>query len=218
MTTGEDRNKDRFKNWQLCGVWKLPFRHHGAMKLTQNWACFTYPCINLFIPTSVTLNTIPRYLNVFTCCSVLRHTCRIQCLGRLERHNASILLVIFVPAWLHAAENRSNACWRPCCEDPPLQHKFARKKHAGHPAVPNNDTLVDASVTVPAMSNPRSACGPVGSFVRPSLGFRCSKRSYILTTCSYFDNLEFDIFDASGSQCHTITSVTIAIRIRTLSV
>jgi len=25
MTTGEDRNKDRFKNWQFCGVWKLYF-------------------------------------------------------------------------------------------------------------------------------------------------------------------------------------------------
>ena len=24
MTIGEDRNKDRFKNWQLCGFWKLP--------------------------------------------------------------------------------------------------------------------------------------------------------------------------------------------------
>ena len=25
QTIGEDRNKDRFKNWQLCGVWKLRF-------------------------------------------------------------------------------------------------------------------------------------------------------------------------------------------------
>jgi len=25
MTTGEDWNKDRFKNWQLCGIWKLRF-------------------------------------------------------------------------------------------------------------------------------------------------------------------------------------------------
>ena len=28
MTTGKDRNKDRFKNWQLWDVWKLPFRDH----------------------------------------------------------------------------------------------------------------------------------------------------------------------------------------------
>jgi len=27
----------------------------------------------------------------------------------------------------------------------------------------------------PAMSNPRPACGPVEGFVRPSLGFGCSR-------------------------------------------
>ena len=36
MTTGEDRNKDQFKSWNLCGLWKYPFRHHGALKVTQN--------------------------------------------------------------------------------------------------------------------------------------------------------------------------------------
>jgi len=41
---------------------------------------------------------------------------------------------------------------------------------------------------------------------------------YILTTCPYFDNLEFDIFDAGGPQCHFITSITIAVRIQTVSV
>jgi len=61
---------------------------------------------------------------------------------------------------------------------------------------------------------------PSESFVRPSLGFRCRKSIllYILTTCSYFDYLEFDICDAGGRQCHFITSVTIPIRIPTLSV
>jgi len=44
------------------------------------------------------------------------------------------------------------------------------------------------------------------------------KVSYILATCPYFDNLEFDIFDAGGPQCHFITSFTMAVRIRTLSV
>jgi len=29
-----------------------------------------------------------------------------------------------------------------------------------------------------------------------------------MTTCPYFDNLELDIFDAGGAQCHFITSVT----------
>jgi len=58
-------------------------------------------------------------------------------------------------------------------------------------------------------------CVEVEGFVRPRLGFRCSKVS--LTTCPYFDNLGFDISDAGVPQCHFITSVTITVRIRTLS-
>ena len=54
--------------------------------------------------------------------------------------------------------------------------------------------------------------------VRPSLVFTVVNVTYLQTTCPCFDNLEFDIFDASGPQCHFITSVTIAARIRTLSV
>jgi len=53
------------------------------------------------------------------------------------------------------------------------------------------------------------SCGPVFSVV---------KISYILTTCPYFDNLEFDIFDKGSLQCHFIMSFTIAVRIPTLSV
>jgi len=59
---------------------------------------------------------------------------------------------------------------------------------------------------------------PVEGFVRPSLGFAVVKVVYILTTCSYFDNLEFGIFDAGYPKCHFITSVIIAVMIRTLSV
>jgi len=40
----------------------------------------------------------------------------------------------------------------------------------------------------------------------------------MLTTCPYFDNLEFDIFVTGGPQCHLIASVTIAVGIRTLPV
>ena len=72
----------------------------------------------------------------------------------------------------------------------------------------------------PAMSNPR----PSGR-MRPRRRFCAAqfrfftvvKVSYILTTCPYFDNLEFDIIFAGGPQCHFITSVTIAVRMRTLS-
>jgi len=44
------------------------------------------------------------------------------------------------------------------------------------------------------------------------------KVSYTLTTTPYFDILEFDIFNADSPQCHFITSVATAVRIRTLSV
>jgi len=35
--------------------------------------------------------------------------------------------------------------------------------------------------------------GSVEGFVRPSSGFGCSKISYILTACRYFENIEFDL-------------------------
>jgi len=60
--------------------------------------------------------------------------------------------------------------------------------------------------------------GPVEGFVRPSLGFRCSKSIPDIDNLSFFDNLEFDMFDAGGPQYHFIVSFTIAVRIRTLSV
>ena len=50
----EDRNKVRFKNWQHCGVWKLPFGDHRAMKLSQKCACFANSWINLLVPSTVT--------------------------------------------------------------------------------------------------------------------------------------------------------------------
>jgi len=37
-----------------------------------------------------------------------------------------------------------------------------------------------------AMSNPRSACGPVEGFVRPSLGFHCSKSTLDTDSLSFF--------------------------------
>ena len=86
MTIGKDRNKDQLENWQLCGVWKLPFCGHRAIKFTQNCVSFTNPCINLLglrFPTHV--NTTPRYLNVSTCWSVLPLTCRIHYLGFAKR-------------------------------------------------------------------------------------------------------------------------------------
>jgi len=64
---------------------------------------------------------------------------------------------------------------------------------------------------------PWAACNPVEGVCGQVQVFAVVKVFYILTTCPYFDNLEFDIFDAGGYQCHFITSVTIAIRIHMVS-
>jgi len=58
---------------------------------------------------------------------------------------------------------------------------------------------------------PKVSCGPNNVFAG-------AKTSYNLRTCPYFDNLECDIFYAGGLECCLITSVTTAVRIRTLSV
>ena len=51
-------------------------------------------------------------------CIAIYSACSTHCLGFLERHTTSVILVlIFIPAWLHEAENRWSALWRLCCED-----------------------------------------------------------------------------------------------------
>ena len=73
-----------------------------------------------------------------------------------------------------------------------------------------------ASVTsiccCPNVVNPLSQTARHSSRSLAEIRFYCStvKVSYILTTCPYFG--------AGGAQCHFITSITIAVRIRTLSV
>jgi len=75
-----------------------------------------------------------------------------------------------------------------------------------------------------ALYNLWAASGLVKGFMQPSYVFPIVKVAYILTTCPYFNNLEFDIFGEGGLQCHFITSVTsatlshLAVRIRTISV
>ena len=60
-------------------------------------------------------------------------------------------------------------------------------------------------VSKPYRVNVAGRISPVKGLVRPSLGFCCSISS-LHTTCPYFDNLNFDIFDAGGLQCHIILS------------
>ena len=65
---------------------------------------------------------------------------------------------------------------------------------------------------------PHAAQSSVEGFALPSLGFTEVKVSCILTTCPYFDYIEFNIFDAGGPQCCFIMPFTAAYRIRKLSV
>jgi len=82
--------------------------------------------------------------------------------------------------------------------------------------------------------NVKTSYVQLAGYMLTSLGF-CFSKSIIhipLTTCPYFDNLVFDIFNAMSSvhlyhvctatlsrlYCHFITSVTNAVRIRTLSI
>ena len=130
MDIGENRNKDRFKNWQLCGVRKLPFCDHRAIKLTQNCVCFTNPCTNLLIPPSSTREYHPEVLELLHLLQcIATHVQRIHHLGFLEGNDTSVFWVlIFVSVWLHAAENWSSACWRPCREDESSTKSFAKSK------------------------------------------------------------------------------------------
>jgi len=59
----------------------------------------------------------------------------------------------------------------------------------------------------PHVAQSKVLCGPC------SLGCRCNK-SILYSDNLYFDDLEFEIFDAGGLQCHFITYVTNAVTIR----
>jgi len=150
------------------------------------------------VSTSVTREYHPRYLNVSTCCSVFPLICRIHCLRPLERHNTSnCLVLIFVPAWSHAAENRPNACWRPCLEEPRMQYQFVRKKQTIHPAVPNSGTLVDESDCLsnscrPGLSNFRRVphkllhnSSRAGHLAQCDFSGICPKWKFLSGSCSF---------------------------------
>ena len=121
MTTGEGRNKDRFKNWKLCVLWKSPFRHYGTITLTQICVCFNNPCINpsvpdlrhSWIPPKKTLTSLLAAVYFRSLAEYLPWAC-------CETKYLHFIVLIFVPARSHAAENRSNACWRSCWEDPSM--------------------------------------------------------------------------------------------------
>jgi len=112
MTKGEDRKKCRFVKWQLCGVWKLPFCDHSAIKLTQNRVCFTNPRIKLLVLPSVTRECHPKVLELLDL---------LQCIAAYLQRTlpwvsgktyASFCCSDFHPAWQHT-DNLKYFTWKP---------------------------------------------------------------------------------------------------------
>ena len=121
MVVGEDRNKNRCKNWQLCGVWNLPFCDHRPRKLTQTCVCFTNLSINLLVLPSVTPESWIPPQGTWTSplaadCSALPLTCSVHWLVFCGEVLPRCLVLICVSAWSHAAENRWSICWRSCLD------------------------------------------------------------------------------------------------------
>ena len=63
---------------------------------------------------------------------------------RKRRYTSVFLVLIFIPFWSQAGEQRSSSCCRLCSE----LHQIAWKQQTVDPAVYNRDTLVDSTVTV----------------------------------------------------------------------
>ena len=95
MTIGEDTDKDRFENWHLCGVSKLPFCDNISIKVILNWVSFINPCIHLLGPLSVTRECHSKVanLNLSNCCSALplRPTFNIYWLGFWRDKRTSVI-------------------------------------------------------------------------------------------------------------------------------
>ena len=106
---GKDRNKDRFKNWRFCCA-GLSFCDHRAIKFTKNCVIVSNLSISLIAPPSATRqyhHYVLEFLHLLQCIPL---TCSIHCLWFVERHNTLVFLVlIFILAWSHAAENWEDA-------------------------------------------------------------------------------------------------------------
>jgi len=137
MTTAEHRNKDWFKKLKVLHSLKAPVssprssKAHAELRLL--YQSVYQPLFSDFrhswTPPQGTWMSPPSAVN-------FRSLAENTALGRLKRHNTSIFLeLIFVPSWSHAAENRSNVSWRPCCEDR-MQYQFSRKKQTVYPQFP----------------------------------------------------------------------------------
>ena len=167
----------------LCGLWKLPFRHHGAIKLTQSCVCFTNPCSTRRVSSSLfrlpsLANTIRMYLNVSTCSSAFPLTCTIQCLGASWETQYLSLFSADFHSCLVARSRRPIKC---------VPKTLLRRSTQAEPNRPQkaNDSSCSfqqwhpsrlvCDCLYPSYVQPAAHMWPSGRFVRPSLGFRFSK-------------------------------------------
>jgi len=82
----------------------------NTIKLTQNFVCFTNPCINPVVPTSVIREYHPKvleHLHLLQCVSA--HLQKTLPWSSSETQYLNLFRADFGPSWSHAAENRSNA-------------------------------------------------------------------------------------------------------------
>jgi len=117
---GEDRNKDRFENWQPYDVRKLPFCDHSAMKLTYNIFCFTNLYINLFVPPSIIrkyYSTVFELVYLLQCITAHLWHAVTWIYGKTYSNTSAFSALILIPAWSHAYVNWSGECLRPFSED-----------------------------------------------------------------------------------------------------
>jgi len=74
------------------------------MKLKQGCASFANPCIIPLFRLPSLVNITPRYLNFSNCCSVLQRT--VTWVSKEVQYLCTLVL-IFIPAFTHSAENRA---------------------------------------------------------------------------------------------------------------
>jgi len=139
MTISEGRNEDRFKYWQVCCIWKHPFCHHRAIKLTQNCVCFTFcASISLFRLPSLA-NITPRFLNFSTCkCkSVFPLACIANCMCFWWIMIPSDFTVNFHPGLVARSWKPSN-CMLKTMMRRCRQHQIVRRNKTFDPAASTN--------------------------------------------------------------------------------
>jgi len=135
MTIGKDQNKDRFKNWQLCSVWKLPFCDHRAI-LPIHVSISSLHLLSL-------VNTTPSYLSLSPD-AVYCHS--------LAAYTALVCKERYFWCWFSFRFSRTQQINDRVHAEDLVEKMLAApnclQKYMVEPAALNADTPVDSAVTV----------------------------------------------------------------------